>query len=153
VPQGGHLEQLEGAALLQLLEHGAQVAEAAARSLQVLLVAAPPEQLAGRVRKVLLQQRSAHLLGLCQDKPHGDAPLLTRMQLLAAAAEQLPCKWRQKFTLGANERSLAPAAHGSGDWTLVMRLAYRRAHRVPAPMPAKGSRGRTTEVATRLSCA
>ena len=53
---GADLEELKGAALLQLLEDGAQVAPAAARTLHVCLVALPPEQHARRVRKVLLER-------------------------------------------------------------------------------------------------
>ena len=71
-----HLEQLESAALLQLLEHGAQVAPAAARRLHVLLKRVAPEQHARRVRKVFLEGEKvlrghipvrAHIRSTCQD--------------------------------------------------------------------------------------
>ena len=51
----GHLEQLKGAALLQFLEHGPEMAPAPARSLHVRLEGVPAEQHAWRIRKVLLE--------------------------------------------------------------------------------------------------
>lgn len=51
-----NLEELKSAALLQLLEHGAKVTPAAARSFHVSLVVFSPEQHARRIRKVLLER-------------------------------------------------------------------------------------------------
>ena len=96
----GHLEQLKGAALLQLLEHGAQVAPAAPRALHVFLKSIAAEQHPRSVRKVLLEGEV-----VLQHNTDSHILRLPALSLLCQHGKEMPCPV-QSLQMSAQSRAI-----------------------------------------------